>query len=39
MSGLNNSEAGDVIDVYDEVLPGAKSRLLAARERVAPMLE
>ncbi len=30
---------GDVIDVYDEVLPGAKARLHAARDRVAKMIE
>ena len=32
-------EEGNVIDVYDEVLPGAKARLLAARARVAAMVE
>jgi hypothetical protein len=32
-------EEGEVIEVYDEVLPGAKARLHAARDRVAAMVE
>jgi len=31
--------AGGVIDVYDEVVPGARTRLLAARDRIAGLLE
>jgi len=32
-------EEGDVIDVYDEVLPGAKARLHAARDRVVSLTQ
>ena len=32
-------EEGEVIEVYDEVLPGAKARLHAARDRVAAMTQ
>jgi len=36
---VDQIEEGDVIDVYDEVLPGSKARLQAARARVAAMVE
>ena len=36
---VDEIEEGEVIEVYDEVLPGSKARLHAARDRVAAMVE